>query len=537
MKIVKITFEGKNIECHCKPEGDLIKVELFSDSFKRFEGEIPLKGIIEQIPLLEEYSLEEVYEVINEQDSENFVLKKDNDKFKLEISLVILKKKKAFYIELEENFPSEDEDSEDLQKKNDNEALISSLLAENERLQKENRELKIRNGIISVEMEELKKANEKLKTQLKELNLKYGILSVQYNDLKKEKNESKREMDEPKKSGNSSEKENNKENINEIDDDSDEEEDNEYFKNFIMDKNTRPKRTICDYVPKIERLLSFPDGKILLLTEAKIHIFSSDKCKLLTVMNDKFIKKLRNIIILKDGKFALYEEQKFKLKIYKITNNESSLFQEIKFDKDFMPTALSELKNGQLWVSEDKIYVFQTDSSGKYYECDEIDKLENAETYFGIIDAGDNEVLISARRYSSYFLIFYDLKNKEVVGKITDVTDRYFRFYRVNKKIIIANDDSRNAIIINYKKRQYIDTIQITSDSDCLITSICVLKPNLVVFGDQKGSIIQYKSHGENLEFVSEKKYAHADSDVLLANLPNGHFVSACPKDKKVLIW
>lgn len=66
MKTVKITFEGKNIECHCKPEGDLIKVELFSDSFKRFEGEISLKAIIEQIPLLEEYSLEEVYEVINE---------------------------------------------------------------------------------------------------------------------------------------------------------------------------------------------------------------------------------------------------------------------------------------------------------------------------------------------------------------------------------------------------------------------------------------------------------------------------------------
>ena len=58
----------------------------------------------------------------------------------------------------------------------------------------------------------------------------------------------------------------------------------------------------------------------------------------------------------------------------------------------------------------------------------------------------------------------------------------------------------------------------------------------MLLTGDDKKIIRQWRIEGDNLILVSKKEKAHDDSIFALLNLGNGH-IASCSIDKTIKIW
>ena len=88
--------------------------------------------------------------------------------------------------------------------------------------------------------------------------------------------------------------------------------------------------------------------------------------------------------------------------------------------------------------------------------------------------------------------------------------------------------------IINVNSYNLINIIE-TFDSGC-IYSTCLLNKDIIITGDEKGRIIQWKIENDNLILISKKENAHGNWIYTLSKLDNGLILSgSC--DKSVKIW
>ena len=70
----EIDQNGKKLNLEIKIENDLIIFYLSSIDFNNFKGSLTLEEIISQVPALEDYNIQEVFEIINEQKIEDYSL-------------------------------------------------------------------------------------------------------------------------------------------------------------------------------------------------------------------------------------------------------------------------------------------------------------------------------------------------------------------------------------------------------------------------------------------------------------------------------
>ena len=68
------------------------------------------------------------------------------------------------------------------------------------------------------------------------------------------------------------------------------------------------------------------------------------------------------------------------------------------------------------------------------------------------------------------------------------------------------------------------------------ICGICILNQNMLLTGDYKGIIRQWRYEGDNLILVSKKEKAHDGGISVLLNSGNGHIASSS-FDKTIKIW
>ena len=66
------------------------------------KGSISLESIISQIPAFEDYTIQEVYEVIKELASDKYSLTEESGKYELALKIIVLKKEKKLSFILEE---------------------------------------------------------------------------------------------------------------------------------------------------------------------------------------------------------------------------------------------------------------------------------------------------------------------------------------------------------------------------------------------------------------------------------------------------
>ena len=123
--------------------GDVCKIESKDDqnisvSFKneglvKFNGNITLKDIYEKLPVFEDYTMKELFEILIELKDDKFQIIKENDKYKLNILIKVLNKEKTLSIDITEVTQSED----DLIK-----FLINEVKSQEERISNLENELK-----------------------------------------------------------------------------------------------------------------------------------------------------------------------------------------------------------------------------------------------------------------------------------------------------------------------------------------------------------------------------------------------------------
>ena len=90
-------------------------------------------------------------------------------------------------------------------------------------------------------------------------------------------------------------------------------------------------------------------------------------------------------------------------------------------------------------------------------------------------------------------------------------------------KISITNVNNYKLRIINVTGADY-------------IYGVCILNQNMLLTGDDKKIIRQWRIEGDNLILISKKEKAHDDHIFDLLNLGNGH-IASCSFDKTIKIW
>ena len=109
-KKFSLNFEGKNYECKIEAKDDQnISISFKNEGLVKFNGNITLKDIYEKLPVFEDYTMKELFEIFQELKDEKFQIKKEGDKYKLIITIKVLNKEKTLSIDLKEVTQSEDD--------------------------------------------------------------------------------------------------------------------------------------------------------------------------------------------------------------------------------------------------------------------------------------------------------------------------------------------------------------------------------------------------------------------------------------------
>jgi ABC-type transporter MlaC component len=98
-KTFKINFEEKNYDCKMESNDDQnINITLANECLQKFNGNISLKDIYEKLPVFEDYTMKEFFSVLEDLKDEKFQIKKEKNKYKLNILIKVLNKEKILNI-------------------------------------------------------------------------------------------------------------------------------------------------------------------------------------------------------------------------------------------------------------------------------------------------------------------------------------------------------------------------------------------------------------------------------------------------------
>ena len=102
IKTLEINNEGNKYKCELQIIKNFIVVSLYINNEIKYEGNISLPRIQIQISTFINYNINDIFEEINILNINNFKLIKIDNKYKLKIEFIILRKINELYIELEE---------------------------------------------------------------------------------------------------------------------------------------------------------------------------------------------------------------------------------------------------------------------------------------------------------------------------------------------------------------------------------------------------------------------------------------------------
>ena len=101
----------------------------------------------------------------------------------------------------------------------------------------------------------------------------------------------------------------------------------------------------------------------------------------------------------------------------------------------------------------------------------------------------------------------------------------------INKELLIIPGENKISIInVNIYELERIINIYESG----WISGICMLNENILLTGDDKKIIREWKIEGDNLILISQKENTHNDEITYLINLGNGYIASA---SKDIKIW
>ena len=219
------------------------------------------------------------------------------------------------------------------------------------------------------------------------------------------------------------------------------------------------------------------------------------------------------------------------IKLFNIKGNEYENLQTLKFHTDSVYKII-ELKNKFLVsCSADASILFYFKDNLEYQQ--DYKETTNGQCY-SVIQTKDNEICYSEETNSS--ICFFDLserKKKNNINNISKLNNHYFYFMMITKDLLLIPGDNKLSII-NVNQYRLIRVIDVSGSSS--ISAICKLNNNMILTGDYKETIRQWRIEGDNLILISKKEKAHENDINFLLNIGDGHIASGSD-DYCIKIW
>ena len=102
LKSIELENEGNKYICKIQLINEILNISVYlNNNILKYEGNITLNKIQNQIGAFNEYNINEIFEEINILNNNNFrIIKEKNEEYKLRIKFIILRRKKYFFINL-----------------------------------------------------------------------------------------------------------------------------------------------------------------------------------------------------------------------------------------------------------------------------------------------------------------------------------------------------------------------------------------------------------------------------------------------------
>ena len=292
-----------------------------------------------------------------------------------------------------------------------------------------------------------------------------------------------------------------------------------------------------------KHILKYHTGAIrcsTILKDGRFVTGSSDKSIIIynkeTFKPDLIIKENNNSIFylleLSSGELASCSEDNI-IKLYNINGNDYKVIQILSGHKERI-TRIKEFRNKKLVsCSLDKSIIFYSKDNNEY-------KQEYSIKTNGpngpIIQTKDNEMCYHESFKSISYICFFDLNENKMINRISKISmPSYYSdcFLMISKDLLLITGTNKISIV-NVNSYNLIRTIDVTGSS-CIYT-VCLLNKDIILTGDQKKRIIQWKIEDDNLKLISKKENSHDDMIFTLLKLGNGLILTG-GRDKLIKIW
>ena len=304
--------------------------------------------------------------------------------------------------------------------------------------------------------------------------------------------------------------------------------DNNIYNNFNI-KNKEHKYILIYHTDLIRCSTVLKDGRFVTGSGDKSIIIYNNK----TFVPDLIIKEHKSyvncLIQLSSGELVSCSSDN-SIKLYNINDNKYSVIQTLSYHKDYV-TKIIELNNKQLVsCSSDKSIIFYNKDNDEYKKDYSI--LTNGTTG-PIIQTKDNEICYYEDKDTICFFDLIKRNNIQKKNNIRVIHPIFDSLLMISKDLLLITGYDKISII-NVNTYNLMNIIE-ASGSGCIFAA-CLLNKDIILTGDEKGRIIQWKIENDNLILISKKENAHNDRIYTLSKLDNGLFLSGSG-DISVKIW
>ena len=215
------------------------------------------------------------------------------------------------------------------------------------------------------------------------------------------------------------------------------------------------------------------------------------------------------------------------IKLFNIQGNKYKIIQTLNFHSDNVYKIIELSNNSLVSGSDDLTIIFYKKDDSKYKK-DYV--INTSNSVRNIIQTKQNEIVYSTYDNKINFFDLIERKNKKI---IEDVTSSFNSFCMITKDLLLI-PGYEIISVINLNDYSKIREIEISKEA--VIRGICMLTSNLIIIGDENGTLKEYKIEGDNLRLFSKKGNAHENNIYNIVKLDNNHFAT-CSGDTTIKIW
>ena len=266
----------------------------------------------------------------------------------------------------------------------------------------------------------------------------------------------------------------------------------------------------------------------IILNDRRFATCSSDKSIIIynnkTYKSDLIIKEHNNVVNdilqLSSGMLASCSDDNT-IKIFNIKNNSYEVVQTLKHHKGGI-IKIIELTNKKNLIScsDDYSLIVYSKDNNKYKKDYSIKTNGNCNC---IIQTKENEICYHQDDFNNS-ICFYDLIKRKTINKIDFLSELGYNAFNMITKDLLLITGGDNISIINVEQYKIVRRINIPDTY--YISASCMLNENILLTGDDKSGIKQWKIIGDNLELVSSKENVHDNFITVLMKLEDGHILS-----------